>query len=386
MKKIVIIITIFFFLFLLEGCTKKKEVDDLIITTAIALDLNEKEEFELSIQILNSHSVGNQPHEASPVVVLSETGRTVQEALRKLATIITGKLFFSHFVILVIGEELAKKGILPYITFFAINQETLHRFTVAIARGCKGKDILKVVTVAEHIPSMSTEGKIAISSSFYGISKYYTNDEVLSDIKSEGVSLTLGSIVIIGDVEKGSDLDNRKKIELDAYTKASTIGIFKDDKLVTWMDEEESLGYNYMCGKIKNSYVVVTKGDGVLATVQVMRNKAKTKMFIEGDKIKFKVMINFEGEIVEDLSGQTSYDELYCDDLLQRAKYEIKVFCEKAIAKAQESKTDIFGFGHMIYRQKYKFWQEIKDKYEDEIFPNIEIEVIVEGEIMRVKP
>lgn len=151
--------------------------------------------------------------------------------------------------------------------FFAINQDALHRFNIAVARGCKGKDVLKIVSVAAHVPSMSAEGKLLEATKYYGIGKYYTNDEVLSDIRSRHQPLARKH-QIIGDPEKGSDLENRKKTDLEAYTKASTIAVFKKDKLIDWMDEEESLGYNYISGKIKNSYIVVTKGDGTFASVK----------------------------------------------------------------------------------------------------------------------
>ena len=385
MKRI-IIIALFITSLVFTGCTDKKEVDDLIIATAIALDLNEEGSLELSIQILNVHSVGNRPMDAAPVVVIAETGRTVQEVLRKISTIIPEKLFFSHFVLLVIGEELAREGILPYVTFFAINQDALHRFNIAVARGCKGKDILKIVSVAAHVPSMSAEGKLLEATKYYGIGKYYTNDEVLSDIRSEGISLSLGSIQIIGDVEKGSDLENRKKTDLEAYTKASTIAVFKKDKLIDWMDEEESLGYNYISGKIKNSYIVVTKGDGTFASVQVMKVNSKTKPILENGKIKFKISISFLAEITEDLSGETSHDNAYVRDILERTNYEIRLLCEKAIQKAQTIKADIFGFGRLLYRKKYKLWLEIKDRFEEEIFPELETEIVVQGKITRVKP
>lgn len=386
MKKGILISIILLFFLILSGCTQKKEVEDLMITTAIALDLTEEGSLEVSVQLLNSNSAGNRPQDVTPVVVVSETGRTIQEALRKVNTIITEKLFFSHFVILVIGEELARKGILPFVAFFAINQETLHRFDILIARGCKGKDVLKIVSVAANIPAMAVEGKLVATTKLYGISKIYTNDEVMSDLRSEGISLTLGSIEIIGDLEEGSDLDNRKTIDVRAYTKVSTLGVFKQDRIIAWLDEEESLGFTYLMGKIKNSYIIVTKGDGTFVSVQLKTCKVKTKLETEGEKIKVKVSINFQGEVVEDLSGETSYDVVYVEDIRQRTEYEIKRLCEKVFSKAQELKADIFGYGRMIYRHKFKLWEEIKDRYEDEIFPEIEAEFTIKGNIIRVKP
>lgn len=385
MKRKIIFIILFTFFFLC-GCVEKQEVDDLTIATAIGIDINEEGEIEFTAQVLNSNAVGDRPMDVVPGLVVSETGRTTQEALRKLTTMITDKLFFSHFVVLIIGEELAKKGILPYVNFFAINQETLHRFNIIIARGCKANDVLKIVSLLEHIPSMSIDGKFNASTEFYGISKYYTNDEVINDIKSDGIHLALGSIQIIGDVEEGSDLENRKKTEAKTNTKVSTIGIFKEDKLVAWFDEDESLGYNYLLGKIKNSFVVVTKGDGILATVEINDSSSKWKLFVEEGKIKFKLTIKYIANIVEDMSGSTSNSPVYMHDILNRTNYEIRMKCEKALNKAKEYKTDIFGFGRYIYRWKYKLWEEIKTVYDDDIFPNLDVEIVVDGEMTRVKP
>lgn len=385
MKRYIIII-ILFSLFFVSGCVEKHEVDDLTIATAIGLDLNEEGAIEFTAQVLNNNAVGNRPMDVAPSIVVSEIGRTTQEALRKLTTIITDRLFFSHFVVLIIGEELAKKGILPYVYYFAINQETLHRYNVIIARGCKANEVLKIISILEHIPSMSIDGKFNASTEFYGISKYYTKDEVINDIKSDGIHLALGSIQIIGDVEEGSDLENRKKTEAKNYTKVSTIGIFKEDKLVAWFDEDESLGYNYLLGKIKNSFVVVTKGDGILATVEINDSSSKWKLFVEEGKIKFKLTIKYIANIVEDMSGSTSNSPVYMHDILNRTNYEIRMKCEKALNKAKEYKTDIFGFGRYIYRWKYKLWEEIKTVYDDDIFPNLDVEIVVDGEMTRVKP
>lgn len=84
--------------------------------------------------------------------------------------------------------------------------------------------------------------------------------------------------------------------------------------------------------------------------------------------------------------GETSHDNAYVRDILERTNYEIRLLCEKAIQKAQTIKADIFGFGRLLYRKKYKLWLEIKDRFEEEIFPELETEIVVQGKITRVKP
>ena len=42
----------------------------------------------------------------------------------------------------------------------------------------------------------------------------------------------------------------------------------------------------------------------------------------------------------------------------------------QAIEKAKDLKTDIFGFGNSIYKAHPKYFNEIKDRWNTELFPN----------------
>jgi spore germination protein KC len=45
-----------------------------------------------------------------------------------------------------------------------------------------------------------------------------------------------------------------------------------------------------------------------------------------------------------------------------------------ALAKAQELKTDIFGFGELIHRSNRQEWRKMKDQW-DQIFPRLQVEM-----------
>ena len=48
--------------------------------------------------------------------------------------------------------------------------------------------------------------------------------------------------------------------------------------------------------------------------------------------------------------------------------------CDKAISLAKENKTDVFGFGNMIYKKNPKYFKEIENIWDDELFLNIDVE------------
>jgi spore germination protein KC len=51
-----------------------------------------------------------------------------------------------------------------------------------------------------------------------------------------------------------------------------------------------------------------------------------------------------------------------------------------ALKKAQELNTDIFGFGEVIHQKYPKEWKELEKRW-DEVFPEIEVKVIVKSKL-----
>ena len=54
---------------------------------------------------------------------------------------------------------------------------------------------------------------------------------------------------------------------------------------------------------------------------------------------------------------------------------KLKSIIDETIYMAQKKyKSDIFGFGNYIYKNNLKKWNIIKDKWNNEIFPEIKID------------
>ena len=55
----------------------------------------------------------------------------------------------------------------------------------------------------------------------------------------------------------------------------------------------------------------------------------------------------------------------------------------KAIEEAKKAKTDIFGFGDIVYRSYPRQWKTMKSDWHDHYFPQLEVNVTVEAFIRR---
>lgn len=68
-------------------------------------------------------------------------------------------------------------------------------------------------------------------------------------------------------------------------------------------------------------------------------------------------------------------------EIQKQVENNLKEYIQAALSLAQKNKTDIFGFGQMFYKKNPQHWKEIKDKWDDELFSNIEVEMNVEVDL-----
>jgi len=96
-----------------------------------------------------------------------------------------------------------------------------------------------------------------------------------------------------------------------------------------------------------------------------------------------KVTVKAEDRIQDETAPEdlTVESELV-RSLNRRLAQVIRNDMEMAIAKAQELRADIFGFGYSIYRTRYRDWTRLEDRW-DEIFPKVPVELDVEASIRR---
>ena len=117
--------------------------------------------------------------------------------------------------------------------------------------------------------------------------------------------------------------------------------------------------------------------------VELVRAKSKIKVKIINNKPIIHLSVRGEGGISEvhcpiDLSNYKTIEVLE-----QQMEKEIKEEVKMALEAAKEAKTDIFRFGEYVNRKDPKLWKSLKGKWNDEIFPETEVILEVNGFIRR---
>jgi spore germination protein KC len=387
-KKIFIIILMTMFSITVVGCWDIKYLDELSIVIAMGMDKGEGHEILITVQVVNPTEVPMGAGKGggggkSAVTTYSETGKTIFEAVRKIANKTSRKLYFSHNQVLIIGEKLAHDGVSPLFEFIERDPEVRTDFYVVVSKGAKASDLLKITTPIEKIPGTKIHESIENVEKNIGTSYGVSVKDIIESMGSEKKQFATGGIEIVGDIKKGDSNQNVEKIDPLSILKLNGMAVFKDGKLVDFFDLKESRGIAWTQDKIKNTVInVPCKNEGNIA-IEVIHSSTSMKAKFQQGQPSIMIRIDQEANIGEtlcpdiDLSDKETFTQLG-----KGTEEQIKKEILGAAKKAQKLKTDIFGFADAVYKANPAYWKKNKTNWND-LFSKIPVQIEVDTEIKR---
>lgn len=389
MKKIKLFI-ILIFISLTTGCWNYRELNDLAIVSAIGID-EENGVYNVSVQIMdpaqqgsNTNSSGSSS-ESTPIDVYEGQGKTILEAMSNILLKQPGDIFLGHVDVVVISDQLARKGIENFIDFLLRDRESRKIFPMVITKNTKASDIIKLITPLELISGKYINSTLEAAKKNNGIISNRLFDEVLMCLFVEGREPTISSIELIGSPEKGENLDNPSTSIPSTYFQISGSGVFVNDKLVGYFDPKESMGYTYIRNKSESTVISVPCDDeGNYASIKLEKSSSKLKTTIKNGKPVGEITLDTKAVISE---FNCKMDLLKTETIKKMEKVtnkELRKLLDNTMISAQkEFKSDVLGFGEYLYKNNHKEWKKHKKNW-NETFSNMEYKLQVSTEIRNV--
>lgn len=385
-RKIGLLLTVMLTAALLAGCWSRHELNDLGITLGVGIDMKDDRQYVVSAQVVIPEAVAAKKGGiGTSATMLKGTGITVAEAFRRMTTISSRNAYLSHLRVLVISEEVARDGIQYILDFFKRNRQLRPDFYVVIAKNVKAEQALSILPRLEKAPAERIYRSLEVSQKEWSPTYGVFLDELTTNIVSKGKEAVLTGIQILGDAEKGNTMANANQISGAARIRVSTLGIFKRDKLIGWLNEEESKSYNLIMNNVKRTHGWLPCPDGGRGSIglDIVRSKGSVKGSVQGGKPRIEIQIMQEesiGEVQCDID-LTKPETIY--KLEQEAERKVKHFVEQMVSKLQtEYKTDILGFGSAIRRANPRYWAQVEDHWSKE-FAKLPVTVNVDIKIRR---
>ncbi|NBD25174.1 Ger(x)C family spore germination protein [Paenibacillus glycinis] len=365
------------------GCWNRNELNEISIATAFGFDKNAGR-YNVSAQIINATEIATNKGSSgrAPVITVQMPGRTIFEAVRALTTTTPRKIYSSHLRILVIGEDLAREGIAKVLDGLSRDHELRTDFYIIVARNTTANQVLRILTPLERIPTDKMYSSLEASQRNWGVTAKVDLHQLIYDLVDKGKDPVLAGIRIEGNARRGGTRMNLSNASPQAILTYEGLAVFHKDKLVGWLNDKQSKGYNYIRGNIKSTIVPLPCPTGDDLDIELIHASHKIKGRIVDGKPEINVSIRAEGNI-----GEVECDMKIATNeaialLEQELNEQIKDAIEAAITRAKYYKSDIFGFGSAIHRANFKAWNRMESDWEDE-FARVPVHVTVNAKLRR---
>src|SRR5690606_28474689 len=160
------------------------------------------------------------------ITVYHGDGHTLLEAAREDTKEVSRKLHFDHCNLVVIQEELAKKGIKEILDVLARSPDIRWTALIRIARGTKAQNIIKTVTPIDHVSAQKIIYGLENTQERLGENIAIELSQLINDVYHVGASPVLSGVEMIGNKAKAASEENAKFTRPLANIKISKLAVF----------------------------------------------------------------------------------------------------------------------------------------------------------------
>ncbi|MZQ84067.1 Ger(x)C family spore germination protein [Paenibacillus sp. 5J-6] len=363
-KMIQVTLLIILLISITTGCWNRRELNQLSFVMALGIDKHDNQ-IELSAQVANVGEIGMGPSTEGGTSVSNfhVVSPNIYEGLRKMTSLAPRELYLSHLRMLVISEELAREGVRDVLDFFMRNEQMRPDYFVAIARDVQAKEVLSTLTPTEKIPANKLYSSLKTSQNLWAPTLAVHVDEFVANLVALGKEPVLTGLKTNGPIAVSNKENKLKMSDAPVGLIFTQIGVFRGDRLVGWLNEQESKGYNYISGNVKSTVGHVALPDGGEAAIHILRTKSKVTALMKEGKPVFTINLQLEGDVgeVEGSIDLTKSESIYL--LEQAMEKKLKEGMEVAVSKAQKLESDIFGFGEILHRSDPGTWKQMQSDW-----------------------
>ncbi|MBC7083644.1 MAG: Ger(x)C family spore germination protein [Firmicutes bacterium] len=374
------------------GCWNRREIETVGFILAAGVDeAREEGKIQLTVLIAKPFAIGGgmETHgsaEERPFWVVSSTGYTVFEAVQNLFSQSPRRPFWAHCRFIVIGEAFARKGIRDVLDWFDRDGEFRRRVWIVAAKGAKASDLLQTEFELERMPPEGAMRLLqAARTELSTVGEDMLND-FLQKLEGEGIDPIATRAEIIPRPQEFDIRGELKREKIGGSLRLTGAAVFRNDRLVGWLNKPETRGFNWITGRVRSGIIVIEKPgeEGKFIGLEILRAKGSFKPEVEDSKVTVTVKVEAEANVgdVQGFIDLLRSPELWAS-MERRMATVIANEVLAAVAKAQELGSDIFGFGAELNRRDPKKWaDQFRDRWDEE-FRDIDVQVEVKARLRR---
>lgn len=336
-------------------------------------------EYTITAQMINPLATGQENVSNNTYGIVSASGKTMAECLDKIAQKTGLDVSLAHCNVLILGKELIDADVLPSINYL-VSEHQLPGLGAIVSTDVTAKDLLQSKLVMSSISAFQIQQEL--------LTNQDNAAHVLSTVKQFMVNLLSRSkVVMVPLITKNKvspdDLGSAKKdeeLEELVYTKAA---LFSEGKPALLLDEEKTLGYNYVTNRAKKGNFTVQYENLPFNLNYNSKKTAKKTKFSNGRAevvvtLELTTNVNEAGYFDDYFSGRELTPEVL-KELKELAQNELKEKIANTYLYCKEAGYDVFALNDLLYSWHGKEWAAVAENpnYLDFVDLFIEVDVTV---------
>lgn len=371
-KKYRLISLLLLIILIISGCWDRREVEDLGLVEALGLDQGPDDKgVVVTVMIAipaKATSGGGQSgaggQEQTRVLVTSVSAPTIYEGFNLLNTTIDREITLRQTTILIISEDLAKKGIDKMVDTLVRFREMRRTLLMFVCQD-KAAEVMHIKPKLETDPAKYLANLVRLSGHSGMYPMVLLNDFMVGYETFSQENYLPYLIQSKSPDETGDQKDTTKKSDSNSDHSSNSKGesgkteikiggtaIFKKGKLVGIFNNYESQALLLVNGQFREGLMSIQdprQKDDYIAFRLLATRPPQIKYKRQGGADRFRVKLILEADLYS-IQSRINYTTPKMELIIGRQiARELQTRIKKAITKAQqEYQSDVFGFGQYV--------------------------------------
>jgi len=383
MKRYVLVILLILVLLNLTGCWGIKEIEDQTVLVGLGMDVanpsNEEKQLAengnyypknnrvtLTFQIIPfemRQSSGKGDKSSNELYSnIQETGDSMFQMLRKMATRRSKPIMGHHVKVIVISEELAKRIEIDKLLKFVVRDNDIRPSCLVFVSKSKASEVL-ISNNSGEIPSLELAGLAE-------------NGDKANNVLPPKSLMKLDGIINSG---ASFVLQNLSSSKDEVAVAGASIIKGKTRKWIGSLSIRDVLALSWIRGSVKGGVIKTYDKHGNVLTYEIISGKSSVTSKVNGDNISFHVSIRTKGRLIENWDTQ---EEVKNEEFIKESEgyfeQELKNTMTEALHKMQDVyQVDVGGFRNHFRIQHPKVWRKVEQDW-DNVFSKSDVKFDVD--------
>ena len=382
-KKTKLLILLLLLSFFMTGCWSQSEPKEMAILTCAVYDLDENNNLKIYLEMLDFPNIAsNEGGGGQTAKIVTLTGTSFPEMVRDTKSTIDKMMYAAHNRARIFTETFAKNGLTDTLDFLIRDYIADERPYMFVLKGDTDPMLLfksnkgLSARLGDYLYAMAQARK---QDNDFVVFK--TTMDFIKEFYSPGRQSVMGVIEIFPDDTYRTPEESGENEAHKYYMSLNGLAVFKDNKLVGYLDKFGIRVYNLLTNNIAKAYISFPV-EGSICCAYSLKTNCKIDTRFEKGAVYADVKLSKEIMIVQNNSEYDVSTISGVKKVQEELNNYLKTQIEQAINQVQtEFKSDIFGIGDLFHKQNPEIWKIIQSNWDDDYFANAIFNVNVDAKI-----